>query len=212
MHTPELVVGVFTIALGAGGLLVGYRLGLLLLPAWGFFVGLLIGAQVEQALLGHGYLATPIGWVVGGVLGLVFGVLSYLFWYVAVVIAFASVAAWLAWGGLTAVGSPEIGPTAVILGLVVGAAVAVVGLVAGVPLVTVVIITAVGGAHAFVTGVLLVVGTIELGALETGVVSAVIDAGIGWWLAAIGLSLIGITFQLQTIGEFVLEPPATRLG
>lgn len=211
MITPELLVGVVAIGLGAGSMLVGYRLALVLLPVWGFFAGFVIGAQVEQALIGDGYLATPIGWVVGGLLGSVVGVLSYLFWYVAVVIAFASVGTWLAWGGLTVVGSPEIGLATVALGLVVGAAVTVVGLVTGVPLVLVVIMTAVGGAHALVAGVLLVLGTIDLAALENGVVNAVIGAGIGWWLAAIGLSLIAITFQLRTIGEFVLEPPAARL-
>lgn len=204
-------MGVFAIGLGAGSMLVGYRLALLLLPVWGFFVAFLIGAQVEQALIGDGYLATPIGSVVGGVLGLGFGVLSYLFWYVAVVIAFASVGSWLAWGGLTLVGSPEIGLATVVLGLVAGAAVVGVGLVTGVPLVLVVIITAVGGAHALVAGLLLVLGTIDLAALEYGVVKGVIGAGIGWWLAALGLSLIAIAFQLRTIGDFVLEPPATRL-
>lgn len=204
-------MGVFAIGLGAGSMLIGYRLALVLLPAWGFFVGFLIGAQVEHAVIGGGYLLTPIGWAVGGVVGLVLGVLSYLYWYVAVVIAFASVGSWLAWGGLTVVGSSEIGLATVALGLLGGAAVAVVGLVTGVPLVLVVIMTTVGGAHALVTGALLVLGTIDLGALETGVVRAVIGAGIGWWLAAIGLSLIGITFQLRTIGDFVLEPPAARL-
>lgn len=204
-------MGVVAIGLGAGTMLVGYRLALVLLPLWGFLVGFLIGAQAEQTLIGDGYLATPLGWVVGGVLGLGFGVLSYLFWYVAVVIAFASVGTWLAWGAMTAVGSPESGLATVALGLVVGAAVALVGLATGAPLVLVVIITALGGAHALVAGVLLALGTSDLAALENGVVDAVIGAGMGWWLAAIGLSLIGITFQLRTIGDFVLEPPAARL-
>jgi hypothetical protein len=212
MNTPELLVGALAIGLGAGSMLVGYRLALVLLPVWGLFAGFLMGAQVEHALIGGGYLVTPVAWVVGGVLGLVFAVLSYLFWYIAVAIAFASVGSWLAWGGLTLVGSPEIGLATVALGLGVGAAVAGLGLVTGVPLVLVVIITAVGGAHALVAGVLLVLGTIDLAALEYGVVNAVIGAGIGWWLAVIGLSLIAITLQLRTIGDFALEPPAARLG
>lgn len=211
MNTPELLAGVVAIGLGAGSMLVGYRLALVLLPAWGFFAGFLIGAQIEQALIGDGYLATPIGWVVGGIVGLVFGVLSYLFWYAAVVIAVVSVGTWLTWGAVTAVGPPESGFATVALGLGVGAAVAVVGLATGVPLVLVVITTAVGGAHSLVAGVLLVVGISDLAALETGVVSAVIGAGVGWWLAALGLSLIAITLQLRTIGDFILEPPAARL-
>lgn len=211
MDAPQLVLGAIAIGLGAACMLFGYRLALILLPAWGFFVGLLIGAQMEQALLGEGFLASPVGWVVGGVLGLALGVLSYLYWYAAVVIAFASVGYWLAWGGMTLVGSPEHALTAVAIGLLVGSLFAIAGVVAGIPLVALVITTAVGGAHAFVTGVLLVLGFIDVAALGTGVVEAVLGAGIGWWLAALGLSLLSITVQLRTLGDFILEPPAARL-
>jgi hypothetical protein len=211
MGAPELVGGVVAIGLGAACMLFGYRLALVLLPIWGFFAGFLIGAQIVQALVGGGFLGAPIGWVVGGVIGLAFGALSYAFWYVAVVIAFGSVGYWLVWAGMTLLGFPEAGLEPIGIGLIGGAIFAIVGLLLGVPLVALVVVTAVGGAHAFVVGVLLVLGTIDVGALGTGVVTAVIRASVGWWLAALGLSLISITIQLQTIGEFVLEPPTTRV-
>jgi len=209
---PELVVGVGAIGLGAACMLLGYRLALILLPIWGFFAGFLIGAQAIQALVGGAFLGTaPIGWVVGGVIGLAFGALSYAFWYVAVVIALGSVGYWLVWAGMTLLGFSETGLTPIGIGLVGGAIFALLGVVMGVPLVALVVVTAVAGAHALVAGLLLVLGTIDVSALATGIVTAVIGASVGWWLAAIGLSLISITIQLRTIGEFVLEPPAARL-
>ena len=62
----------------------GYRLFLFLLPLWGFFFGLFLGAQTLQALFGVGFFATVTSWVVGFIVGAIFAVLSYLFYAVAV--------------------------------------------------------------------------------------------------------------------------------
>ena len=64
----------------------GYRLFLLLLPVWGFFFGLALGADTMQALFGVGFLATITSWVVGFVVGAVFAVLAYLFYMFAVAV------------------------------------------------------------------------------------------------------------------------------
>jgi len=62
----------------------GYRFFLILLPIFGFFFGLAFGAQAIQALFGQAFLATVTSWVVGFVVGMVFAVLSYLFYVIAV--------------------------------------------------------------------------------------------------------------------------------
>ena len=62
----------------------GYKFFLILLPIFGFFFGLAFGAQAIQALFGQAFLATVTSWVVGFVVGLVFAVLSYLFYVIAV--------------------------------------------------------------------------------------------------------------------------------
>jgi len=64
----------------------GYRLFILLLPIWGFFFGLALGADTMQALFGVGFLATITSWVVGFVVGAVFAVLAYLFYMFAVAV------------------------------------------------------------------------------------------------------------------------------
>ena len=62
----------------------GYRLFLVLLPIWGFFFGLVLGAQSMQAIFGTGFLAEITSWVVGFVVGVLFAGLSYLFYFFAV--------------------------------------------------------------------------------------------------------------------------------
>jgi len=211
VEAPAIVIGVVAIALGAGWMLLGYRLALILLPIWGFFAGFIFAAHVLQELLGQGFLTTTISWVGGAIAGLVFAVLAYLFWYLAVVIAFASVGYWLGWGFMTLIGFSGTGLAAFGIGLVVGAVLAVLAIVTGVPLVALVVVTALGGAHAFIAGLLILLGAIDVTAVGTGVVTAIISANVGWWLAALGLALVSTIIQLRTIGEHRLEPPAARI-
>jgi len=211
VEAPTAVIGIVAIALGAGWMLLGYRLALILLPIWGFFAGFIFGAHVLQEFLGQGFLATTISWVGSAIAGMVFAVLAYLFWYLAVVIAFASVGYWLGWGVLTLIGFSGTGLAAFGIGLVVGAVLAVLAVGTGVPLVALVVVSALGGAHAFIAGVLVLLGVIEVTDLGTGVVTAIISANVGWWLAALGLALVSTIVQLRTIGEHRLEPPAARI-
>ena len=72
--------GLIGILFGLALCFAGYRLFLFLLPVWGFVFGLALGAQTIQALLGQAFLATVTSWVVGLIVGVVFAVLSYLFY------------------------------------------------------------------------------------------------------------------------------------
>jgi len=68
----------------------GYRLFLVLLPIWGFIFGFVLGGQTIQALLGTSLFADATALVVGFVVGIVFAILSYLFYLAAVaIIAFS---------------------------------------------------------------------------------------------------------------------------
>jgi hypothetical protein len=211
MDFQALLVGIIAIALGAAMMLLGYRLALILLPIWGFFAGFIFGAQMLQEFFGEGFLATTASWVVGVILGLLFAVLSYLFWYVAVVIVFASVGYWLGWGFMTLIGFEETGLIAIGIGLLLGAIFAVAAFVTGVPLAALVVITAIAGAHALIAGILVLIGDVAVGDLGSGVANAIIATNVGWWILALGLAVVSIIVQLKSIGEYVLEPPASRI-
>ena len=65
----------------------GYKLLWIILPIWGFFAGFVLGSQTIQILFDDGaFLATITGWVVGFVIGGIFALLSYLFYFAAVAI------------------------------------------------------------------------------------------------------------------------------
>ncbi|MGD9093119.1 MAG: hypothetical protein PVF74_09725, partial [Anaerolineales bacterium] len=83
MLTTFLAV-LLTALLGLAVCFFGYRLFLVMLPIWGFFAGLWLGAATVMWLFGEGFLATVTGLVVGFVVGLVLAVLSYLFYIVGV--------------------------------------------------------------------------------------------------------------------------------
>ena len=76
--------GVIGLLFGTFMTFLGYRFFLVLLPIWGFFFGLFLGAQSVQALFGQEFLSTVTSWVVGFVVGALFAVLSYAFYMLAV--------------------------------------------------------------------------------------------------------------------------------
>ncbi|MCB0058225.1 MAG: hypothetical protein KDE45_14405, partial [Caldilineaceae bacterium] len=84
----------------------GYRFFLVLLPIWGFFFGFGVGAQAVQAFLGQAFLGTVTSWVVGFIVAVLFAVLSYLFYIVAVALMGGSLGYGLAVSLLGAIGFP----------------------------------------------------------------------------------------------------------
>ena len=98
--------GLIGLLFGAVLTFFGYRLFIILLPIWGFFFGLNLGAQTMQALFGEGFLATVTSWVVGLIVALLFAGLSYLFYLAAVAIAGGSLGYTIVVGILLAIGLP----------------------------------------------------------------------------------------------------------
>jgi hypothetical protein len=96
--------GVIGLIFGTALAFAGYRLFLFLLPIWGFFFGLVLGAQAMQALFGEAFLATVTSWVVGFIVGGIFAMLSFVFYAIAVAIIGGSLGYFLAVGLLTAIG------------------------------------------------------------------------------------------------------------
>ena len=66
-----LLLSVFAAILGIAFCFIGYRFFLVMLPIWGFFAGLYLGATGFSLLIGGGFLATVTGLVVGIVLGII---------------------------------------------------------------------------------------------------------------------------------------------
>jgi hypothetical protein len=115
----SLIAFVFGLVLCFGG----YRFFLILLPIWGFFFGLVFGAQSMQMLFGVGFFATVTSWVVGFVAGAVFAVLSYFFYFAAVLLIAGALGYTAAVGLLLAIGL-DMGVLVWIVGVVAAVALA----------------------------------------------------------------------------------------
>jgi hypothetical protein len=120
--------GLIGLLFGTALAFAGYRLFIFLLPVWGFFFGLALGAQSIQALFGDAFLATVTSWVVGFVVALIFAVLAYVFYLFAVALIAGSLGYALAVGLLMAIGL-QMGPLVWIIGIVAAVALAIVTIV-----------------------------------------------------------------------------------
>jgi hypothetical protein len=200
MTLETLLVGGIALLVGAAFTFAGFRFFLILLPIWGFVIGFMAGAQVVTLIFGDGFFATLLGWGVGLIGALAFAVLSYLFYWVAVVLLGASVGYTIGLGFMAAIGV-DFGFLAVAVGVVLGAILAVGVIVLGVPKYLIVILTAVAGASATLAGIFLLIGRIPLDALSMGAVGAIVRDSLVWIVVWLALAGIGIVSQLRVIDQ-----------
>jgi hypothetical protein len=196
-----ILLGLLALAIGLAFAFYGFRLFLILLPIWGFFAGFLLGANAMTALFGDAFLATATGWVVGFLLGLLFAVLSYLYYWIAIILLGGALGYQLTLGVLQWISPDFDGFIAFILALVVGAIFAVGFFLLHMPAVVVIVATAIGGAGAAVAGVIVALGLVTHTGLENGIwgVYQTDDLGIIWLIAAIALAFAGAIYQARTV-------------
>lgn len=85
--------------IGAALLFNGYRWFRILLPIWAFLVGYGVVAGLLSAVFGEGFFSSALTIIPGIILGLVFAVLSYL-WYALAVLFWAGTLGYAAFAGL----------------------------------------------------------------------------------------------------------------
>ncbi len=137
-------IGIIAVALFMVAVFSGYRLFLVLLPIWGFFVGFFLGALTIQWILGEALLAPITSWVVGFFVGAIFAVLSYLSYFIAVglisfSLGYGATVAVLEWIGM------DFGFLVGLIAVVLGIAVALVLYFFNIQKYAIIVATAVGG-------------------------------------------------------------------
>jgi hypothetical protein len=182
----------------------GYRLFMILLPIWGFFAGFFVGAQTIAFLFSDGFLATITGWVVGFFVGMIFAVLSYLFYFIAVGIVsfslgYGATVGILGWIGL------DMGFLVWIIAVVVGIAVAIGVYFFNLQKYAIIVATAVGGTAAIIYTLLAVgQGVVAVNLIENPVKLA-IDNSFWWLLFFLVVAGLGIVTQIQANRSFEIE-------
>src|SRR5688572_30419895 len=199
MSIESIVIGLFAILIGLAIAFYGLKVFTILLPIWGFFIGLLAGAQLGQEIFGDAFFGTVTSWVIGLIFGLILAVTSYLWYFAAVVILGASVGYTLGTGLLGAIGLD--GFLAIIAGLVVALIVAVLVVVLAVPAWLVILLTALGGAAAAVNGVLILIGRIQLDDIREGLTQGLLTDGVIGIVAFIAIAIAGFFYQTRGLAN-----------
>ncbi len=189
---------------GAALIFGGYRLFLVFLPIWGFFFGLGLGAQTVQVIFGTEFLATVTSWVVGFIVGVIFAVLSYLFYMVAVAILSGSFGYALAVGLLTAIGL-NYGFLVWLIGIVVAVIAAFIVLRYNIQKYAIIIITAAGGTAAVIFVLLAAFGDLSLLELVGNPVMSAIQNSFWWLIFFVAVALAGIVVQIQANRDYEID-------
>jgi hypothetical protein len=194
------------ILLFLGGLVAfaGYRLFLVLLPIYGFFVGLSLGAHSVQALFGDGFLSTTTSWVVGFFVGLLFAVLSYLFWVLAVAIAAGSLGYGLV-AALFSLFGADLDVLVWILGVAVGIVFAVGAIALNLQKAVVIVATALLGAWAVVGTFLFLFGSATPEAIAESGAKMILDDHPLWFLIFAAVAAFGMAFQFMANRGYEIE-------
>lgn len=188
----------------------GYRWFLILLPFFAFLFGFLWGAQTLTAIFGSGFLTTVLSWLGGFIIGLIFALLSYMFYLVGVAIVAASFGYSLGVGLMNLIGI-DLNLVVWLVGIVVAIIVAAVTLLLNIQKYVIIVITAFLGAGIIVGSLLAAVGGIQVTNLADNPVRLALQNSPLWMLFFLILGVLGIATQLVSTRGFVLETPEYRV-
>jgi hypothetical protein len=192
----DILLGLFLIAFGVAIAALGIQIFFAMLPLLGFVAGFYVGAAGVEALFGDGFLSTFTGWIAGIVVGLVFAVIAYVWWYVGVLISAGASGALLATALAVAIG---INSSFILFVFAVVGAIVVVfaALSLNLPIYVVIVNTAIAGASIVISGVMLMFNRIQTADLEEGFAVAMTEAS-WWWVLLWGVvAAIGMGRQLM---------------
>jgi hypothetical protein len=189
----DVLFALLAIAAGAVFCFAGFVAFRLVIPLWGAFVGFALGAGIV-ATAGDGFLRTSLSWLVGLAVALVFALLAYLFYEVAVVLAMGSIGVALGTSLMVALGVDWTWVIA-IAAVAAGILLAVLAIRVNLPLVLLIVLSAFAGAGAITSGLMLLFGTIDTADFDHDRVTA--QAGDDWWwyVVYLVLAIAGVVIQ-----------------
>ncbi|QBJ98244.1 DUF4203 domain-containing protein [Rhodococcus sp. ABRD24] len=196
----DVVIGTLAIVVGAVFCFRGVPTMRFVIALWGAFAGLNLGAGLVSAITGDGFLATALGWIVGILVAVVFSVLAYLYYAVAVTLTMASVGFAIGAAAMAAIGVTW-NWVVVIVGALTGVALAVLTLAVNLPAVLLVVVSVLGGAVAVIGGTMLLVGTLDTAEFDEGTLTANITPAWWWYALYLALVIAGTVAQTRALGR-----------
>ena len=193
----DILFGVLALLAGALLCFRGQLVLRLVFPIWGAFAGFAFGAGLVAGFSDEHFLGTVLGWVLGAVFALIFGLFAYLYYAFAVVIAMASIGFAIGSGVVVAIGI-DWNWVAVTVGVLAGALVGVGAILTDVPMLLLILLSSAAGSVAMVTGAMLLTGAVDSAAFTDSSVTGQIDDDWWWYATFLVLSVAGVLSQART--------------
>lgn len=194
----DTVIGIILIAIGILFCFRGYVALRLIIPLWGAFAGFVLGAGFVSGADGGGFLRTGLAWIVGIIVGLLFGLLAYLYYEVSIVLAMGAIGFTLGTSLVVALGA-EWSWVIVLGGIVFAVLLALLAIAGNLPGIILLILGAFGGAAAIVAGAMLLAGVVDTESMNSSTVTQEMDASWLWTALFFGLGIVGIISQLRDV-------------
>jgi Domain of unknown function (DUF4203) len=184
----------------AGGLFCffGYLAFRVIIPIWGAVVGFSLGAGLIAAATDEGFLRTGLAWIVAIGLALLFALLAYLFYWVAVVLAMGSIGFALGSSLMGALGV-DWNWVVVLVGVAAGVLLAVLAIVADLPMILLVLLSALAGASAVTAGIMVLTGAIGTEDFTDDAVTARAADDWWWYVLYLALAIVGVVYQARAM-------------
>jgi hypothetical protein len=191
----DIVLGILGVVFGLALTFMGLQVFFISLPILGFITGFFVGTIGVTELFGDGFLSTATGIIAGIAIGIVFALLSYLWWYAGALIAAGALGA-LGGSGLAELFGID-SDWVVFTFSAVGAVVFfVAALLLNLPTYIVIVSTAFAGATTLIAGALLIFNQIDNEELGRGTATAIIGDSFWWTLVWIVVGSLGLIVQL----------------
>jgi Domain of unknown function (DUF4203) len=186
----------------AGGLFCfyGYLAFRVIIPIWGAVVGFSLGAGLIAAATDEGFLRTGLAWIVAIGLAVLFAVLAYLFYWVAVVLAMGSIGFALGTAVMSALGV-DWNWVVVLVGVAAGALLAVLAIVADLPMILLVVLSAFAGASTVTAGIMVLTGAIGTDEFTDDAITAHASDDWWWYVVYLALAGAGVVYQARSMAR-----------
>lgn len=194
----DILVGILIGVVGLTVAFSGLRVFFAMLPLIGMITGFFAGATLITNWLGDGFLATLTGWLVGAVVGVLFALVSYLWWYAGALLAAGGSGALLL-SGLFSLFGVNNGTVLMIIAIVGAVAFIFLALVLNLPIYVVLVNTAILGAYGVVGGLLLIFNVKDLNEFDWGVARVIAHENWLWWIVWVVVLVAGMMSQLNLI-------------
>ena len=192
----DILLGLLAILAGGVMLFAGQFALRIVLPIWGFFAGFAFGAGIFAELADERFLGTALGWVSGLVFALIFALLAYFFYAVAVILAMAAFGFAIGSGLVVALGI-DWNWVAVLVGVAVGAVIGIVSIVGNMPMIVLAVLSSIAGAISVVGGLMLLFGSLNTADFSRGDFTDTVSNNFLWWLLFVVLVIGGVVIQIR---------------